>query len=1403
MKIKFKRILIIVTIVLLNSLVFSACSESCTDIPAHDEHVWGDWQTTIEATCTEDGLMERVCSIGGEKETEIIPAKGHQFNEENKCAVCGYELQFTTGLKYEEYEDGYSVTGIGNSTDKEIVIPAQHAGKRVLAIEDNAFSGNDYIESVYIPNGVTHIGEKAFYYCVSLKTVTLPVSLKSMGAQAFYACSGLNRFFIPSGFDCSFGANALTNSGYYNNMSNWSKNGLYLCNILLAVKNGVSGKFEVADGTLSIAQGAFLNKSELTEIIIPESVTSISEGELSGCSSLQKLTLPFVGNSADVNSSSDIQYPFGYIFGTANYSGAQAIQQENYIYERGKDTSYYNKTYYIPASLKTVTVNGNNDKNIYILNKAFKNCNNIEELTLNVSYIESGAFENCSSIKTLVIGDKVEISEGLLSGFSSLENLTLSKAGRYYYPLGYVFGTTEYTGGTKTKQKYSRYDNVNIDYDNTTIVYYYIPSTLKTVTVTGTSVAAYAFWGLDNLTNIYLGNDVRYIGRGAFACDNLKYNEYNNGLYLGNKENPYLALIKVKDRAVTAFKINDKAKIIAPYVFSGMKDLKSVEIGKSVERINETAFGSCEGLKNITIPDSVKIIGYEAFRGCSGLTSITIPNGVTSIGYDAFSGCSDLTTVYWNATECETAGSSTHYIFSGCSSLNKVILGGNVTNIPAYAFSGCSGLTSITIPNSVTSIGYEAFDGCSGLTSVTIPNSVTSIGSSAFENCSGLTSITVESGNAKYHSSGNCLIETESKTLILGCKNSVIPCDGSVTSIGHYAFDNCSSLTSVTIPDSVTSIGYGAFRGCSSLTSVTIPNSVTSIGSAAFRGCSSLQDITLPFIGEKADVTQSTVYPLGYIFGTSPYTGGTGTPQAYYHVNGSTGYGTTYYIPNSLRSVTVTGGNILVGAFEYCSGLTSITIGNGVTSIGVGAFYNCSGLTSVTIPNSVTSIGGSAFSGCSGLTSITVESGNAKYHSSGNCLIETESKTLILGCKNSVIPSDGSVTSIGDYAFRGCSSLTSVTIPNSVTSIGHYAFEYCYKLIEVCNDSALDIKARSSDHGYVGFYAKNVYSSASGQSKLSTVDDCVIYTDGEDKILIAYVGNKTDVILPESITQINQYAFYNCSSLTSVTIPDGVTSISNRAFYNCSGLTSITIPNSVTSIGGYAFYNCSSLTSITIPDSVTSIGDSAFEHCYKLVEVCNDSALEIKADSRAHGYVGYYAKNVYSSASGQSKLSTVDDCVIYTDGEDKILIAYVGNKTDVILPESITQINQYAFYNCSSLTSVTIGNSVTSIGYDAFYNCSSLTSVTIGNSVTSIGNYAFSGCSSLTSVTIGNSVTSIGNYAFSSCSSLTSVTFKNTNGWFVTQYYGATTGTNVNVTGATENATYLRSTYNNYFWKRS
>jgi uncharacterized repeat protein (TIGR02543 family) len=280
--------------------------------------------------------------------------------------------------------------------------------------------------------------------------------------------------------------------------------------------------------------------------------------------------------------------------------------------------------------------------------------------------------------------------------------------------------------------------------------------------------------------------------------------------------------------------------------------IKTVVISEGVTNIGNKAFTDCISLSSVTIPSSVKTIGNRTFYKCSRLEAVTIPSGVTSIGDKAFHYCNSLTSVTIPASVQTIKGTP----FLGCSSLISIVVekGNTIYDsrdncnaiIQTKKNTMIKGCQNTVIPNTVTSIGGSAFEDCNGLTSITIPNSVTSISSSAFDHCSGLSSIVVESGNTTYDSRDNCnaIIETATNSLHVGCKNTVIP--NTVTSIGGYAFKNCTGLTSITIPNTVTSIGISAFEGCTSLTSITIPNSVTSIEKNAFDRCTGLTSIIIP-----------------------------------------------------------------------------------------------------------------------------------------------------------------------------------------------------------------------------------------------------------------------------------------------------------------------------------------------------------------------------------------------------------------------------------------------------------------------------------------------------------------------------------------------------------------------------
>ena len=555
----------------------------------------------------------------------------------------------------------------------------------------------------------------------------------------------------------------------------------------------------------------------------------------------------------------------------------------------------------------------------------------------------------------------------------------------------------------------------------------------------------------------------------------------------------------------------------------------------------------------------------------------------------------------------------------------------------------------------------------------------------------------------------------------------------------HYIVSGIenSKLNKYVVPESykgkpVASIDSKAFNNCTNIKSIIIPDSVTYIGYSAFRGCSNLESLTIPFVGDSVKTSSDkNQYPFGYIFGTSQYASGIATEQSYYGESTSQTTSTTYYIPETLKSVTVTGGEILYGAFCGCTGLESITISDGVTSIGTKAFDDCTSLKSVTIPDSVTSIKDSAFRSCTRLTNLTIGNG---------------------------------VTSIGSLAFNYCSSLESITIPESVTFIGDNAFSNCRRLETVYWNATNCTSVGSYKFPFdnttfkgctalktviIGEYVKTIPKEAFYNCtglKSVTIGNSVTSIGG---YAFYECTSLKSVTIGNSLTTIGSYAFSGCESLESISIPDSVKHMGYHTFVGCTSLKSVTIGNSLTIIGEYTFYGCKSLESISIPDSVTKIDHTAFYNCTSLKSVTIGKGVTS---------IGYNA--FYNCTSLETIYWNATNCKIdyYRDPTSYPIFGNCEASMSVIIGDGVQSIPEYAFYNCTSLESVTIGNSVTSIGGYAFYNCTGLKSLTIGNSVTSIGDYAFYDCLSLESITIPDSVTSIGEDAFAYCKNLERVT---------------------------------------------
>ena len=999
--------------------------------------------------------MSDIYYLGTNAEWEAVTKGDEWFNYDMLPDVMHIAYTYTV-------EDGKATITGYDGPGGDVTVPSTLGGCPVTAIGDEAFKNNKNITSVTIPEGVMTIGENAFYGCENLETVILPSTLEVVGGGAFINCSKINRVDVAD-------------------IAKWCAVKFY---------DNTSNPFTLGNNFNKL----YVDGQKISDLVIPEGVTSIGSMAFFGCMGLKSVTLPSTLNSIE-------NFAFSYCTGI--------------------------KSITIPDGVTTIGIN------------AFSNCAGLQSITIpaGVTSIRQGAFLGCTSLSDIYFMGTLAQWTAVSKGKDWNEDCPCGDNVHIAYTYTVDDGKatlTAYDGPGGNVVIPSTLDGYPVTAigneafkDKTNITAVTIPEGVK-------SIGVIAFFGCSNIETVTLPSTLESVGGDAFQLCN-KTNRVNisdiaawcgisfandssnplgrgatfDKLYVGGQLIHELVIPEgvtsvgknafYRCNGLTGVTLPSTLEKIEDFAFRECTSLLEIAIPEGVTSIGDSAFYNCTSLHSVTLPSTLESIVNCAFYGCTSLQSVTIPEGVTSIGDYAFANCSSLNDIYYLGTATEwgnitkgdywnygcPCGDNVHIIYTYTVSNGKATLtaydgpGGNVvipSTLGGYpvvaigdsAFYGKTNITAVTIPEGVTSIGEKAFKNCSNLETVTLPSTLEVVGGEAFHFCNNINRVNI-ADIAKWcavsfdNDASNPLARgsTFDKLYVGGelIHELVIP-EG-VTSVGIFAFCRCQGLTSVTFPSTLESIGRDAFIGCTALRTVFMSKGVTSIGSHAFYDCNIAY---LYYPGTKAEweavekgsdwvATYSipNIVNIAYIYTLDD---GKATLTRY------GGPGGDVVIPSKLDGYDVVA--IGANAAFYKPNITSVTIPEGVTSIGEEAFMYCLNLETVTLPSTLKTIGDYAFAECISLKNLTLPKG---------------------------------VTSIGVKAFIDCTSLESITIPEGVTSIGESAFESCTSL--------------------------------------------------------------KSITIPEGVTSIAQYTFYGCSSLESVTIMSSETSIGNHAFYGCKSLNDI------------------------------------------------------------------------------------------------------------------------------------------------------------------------------------------------------------------------------------------------------
>ena len=1039
---------------------------------------------------------------------------------------------------------------------------------------------------------------------------------------------------------------------------------------------------------------------------------------------------------------------------------------------------------------------------------AFKDCTNLENVFIGSSvkiigggsYSQNGAFSGCTSLSSVNIPDSVEEIHGY--AFYGCKSLTAISLGQNCVSIN-----------AHAFFECSRLASIDLKNVQTIGNSAFYSSGLKTVDVPDsvTSLGTEAFYGCTSLVSAAIGDSLRAVPDSVFRnCTALESVEIGNSVKTigGGSYSQNGAFSGCT--SLSSVNIPDSVEEIHGYAFYGCKSLTAISLGQNAVSIERSAFENCNRLASIDL-ENVQTIGINAFYS-SGLRTVDIPDSVISLGNNAFYGCTSLASV----TIGDSLRTIPDSVFRNCTALESVEIGNSVKTIGggSYsqngAFSGCTSLSSVNIPDSVEEIYGYAFYNCKSIIAIKFGTGLVEVKNTAFDgisfyngteniavNAANLIGKTFFGSNAKLYLSSNVPIDTTftignviytitstspQRAKIIGfvpeVKDVTIPkvvsymgYTVSVTAVDAEAFYGCTTLTSINLGN-VTSIETKAFANCTALKTVTM-SKATSVSGYAFYGCKSISKLNLPAV--------KTI-------GTKAFYGCTGLTSASFSQNlntvGTGAFGSTqFFIDGQLVDATTE--NLLSKKFTGTGGKlyyeTPIVVGSVFTVNGINYTVSsvspatadvtgCSAdITSAVIPGSVTyadkaftvsSVGQKAFYGCTTLTSVEIDVSTVESKAFANC---SALKTANLSYVNSV----------ASYAFYGCAALESVTFSDSLSSVGSNAFNKIQFFVDGTEVSAT--AENLTGKTFAGANGKLSYTTPIDVGTKFTVDK-VKYTitsmNPKSVNATGFETGITTVTVPSSVScfdmtftvsSVAEKAFYGCTTLTAIEIDAPVAGV--KSFANCSALKTVDL-SAVNSIDGYAFYGCGSLESITFSDDLNTVKASSFGGIQFFV---GEDQVSVSAGNLAgKAFIGSNGK-LYAKSSipvgTEVSVGSITYTVTSSEPLEVAVTGYAAGIRSLYVPASIdidgaeaavTSIADQAFYNCKTLTVADLGE-VTAVGFKAFANCTALKAVWTF-SVKDFGAYAFYGCKSLRVLDLLE-VETIGSYAFTGCTGLTHAFF--------------------------------------------